>query len=502
MARRGIIKSILSVSGIVALAKILGFVKQTLTANAFGATIQTDMISLSQGLVQDLDYLIVQALITAFVPVYLHVRAEDPKIVNNFVSNTIFLFSLLTFVISLLICILSGPIASILAPSYTEILNKELSNYIRIVCPVLVPIVLIAIISALLKANEIFIPGELVHVNQSVIYIVLILLIGKSFGPNTIVVALYAYALFDLVYIFICGRKKLGGHVSKPFQDENVRELIMMMGPLIVGYAMLFVNQQIDKIIVSGLDEGTVTAMSYAAVLSTFITSFVASICNVLFTYVTKEITEGNNAEAATLISNSVIQISTLMIPVSVIAVVNSADIVTIVFGHGRFDTSAITNCSFALAGYSVMFVPFVFRELFSRFQYGYGNSKQPMVNSIISIICNIILSIVLSRPLGVLGVTLASSISVIICAVLNMRTSYKENHYIRFRYLFKHTPAWAIEFVICILVSMAGRRYLADQSALLRFFIILTISFLLHFVVSYPVTKPLLNRVRHKKSI
>ena len=44
-----------SVSGIVILAKILGFVKQMITANAFGATIHTDIISLSEGLVANLD---------------------------------------------------------------------------------------------------------------------------------------------------------------------------------------------------------------------------------------------------------------------------------------------------------------------------------------------------------------------------------------------------------------------------------------------------------------
>ena len=46
-----IIKSMLSVSGIVLLGKVLGFIKQMVTAKAFGATVETDIISLSEGLV-------------------------------------------------------------------------------------------------------------------------------------------------------------------------------------------------------------------------------------------------------------------------------------------------------------------------------------------------------------------------------------------------------------------------------------------------------------------
>ena len=37
-----------SVSGIIVIAKILGFDKRMVTANAFGATIQTDLISISE----------------------------------------------------------------------------------------------------------------------------------------------------------------------------------------------------------------------------------------------------------------------------------------------------------------------------------------------------------------------------------------------------------------------------------------------------------------------
>ena len=99
--KKKIFHTMASVSGLVILSKILGFVKQIVTANAFGATIHTDIITLSEGLISNLDYLLVQALSTAFIPTYIYAKASDRKESDKFVSNTIILFLLLIFLHSM-----------------------------------------------------------------------------------------------------------------------------------------------------------------------------------------------------------------------------------------------------------------------------------------------------------------------------------------------------------------------------------------------------------------
>ena len=44
-----IISTVFSVTGLLIVSKLLGFVKQMVTASAFGATLETDLINLSQG---------------------------------------------------------------------------------------------------------------------------------------------------------------------------------------------------------------------------------------------------------------------------------------------------------------------------------------------------------------------------------------------------------------------------------------------------------------------
>lgn len=491
-----IINSMLSVSGIVILAKILGFIKQMMTASTFGATIYTDIISLSEGLISNVDYLLIQALSTAFIPVYIYANKKGEREGKRFVSNTIKVFLLIAFAISILIFAFSSIVAKILAPTYTKELTQRLSLYIKIFSPALVLIVELAIFNSLLKANKKFAPGELIGFNQSVILIVLVLFMGNEYGPDTLVVAFYCYAVFNLIFLAFYSRDYWDIERGHAFYDLNIRKLLKMMGPLLLGYSVVFVNQQVDKIIVSGFEVGTVTAMNYASVLSNFVTTFIGSICSILFTYVTQDIAEGKDNEAASLITTSVIQMITLFIPISILAVLNATDIVQVVFGRGSFDADAVKNCSIAFGGYSCMFVPFIIRELYSRFQYGYEDAKKPMVNSTVAIAINIIFSITLSKIMGVLGVTLATSISVAVCGMLNYRSSKKKNPYIRIRGEGSIIVRWMIGIVFCIVVSSLGKILMVSLHSLVRLILIASVSIFFYGVATLPIIKPLFHKI------
>ena len=478
-----LIKSIISVSGIVILAKLLGFVKQVVTANAFGATLQTDMIAIAEGIISNMDYLLVTALSTAFVPTYIHLsQNNNTKERELFVSDTIKVFSAVTIVIAVIFFTASPFIATVLAPNYTDNMSSQLASYIRTFAPAIIIIVEMSIFNSLLKANQSFTSGELVSFNQSVILISLVIMFGEKVGPDILVYAFYAYALFNL--FFLMTKAHRFWHISSglSFLNPHVMRLLSMMAPLLLGYSVVFVNQQVDKIIVSGMVAGTITAMNYASVLSNFVATFIGSITGVLFTYITKNIAEGKEKEAADLTTRSSAQIITVCIPITIITIMNATDIVTLVFGRGKFDNTAIENCSLALMGYAFMFIPFTMRELYSRFQYGYGDSKRPMINSTIAIVTNIILSIILSRFMGVLGVTIATSISVGICGFLNFYTSRKRNRFINWNRYTPNVPRWILGSICYITISAATQEYMRSADIMFRL-ITTTITSLLVFV-------------------
>ena len=499
MTKRNIFVSIISVSGIVLIAKMFGFIKQIVSANAFGATIQTDLISISEGLISNLDYLLVQALSTAYIPTYLAVKKDSAEDEKGFVSDSIKIFLLITICVSGIVFFASPVISKLLAPTYSTEISHQLASYIRVLSPVFILVTEMALFNSLLKANESFIPGELIGFNQSVICILLVFLFGDFFGADTLIIAFISYALFNLIFLMIYSRKYWSIRKGNPLSNIAVRNLLCMMGPLLLGYSLVFVNQQVDKIIVSGLGEGIVTAMSYAAVLSNFITTFVSSLCAILFTYITQHIVTGKDQDAAKLTMSSICQLVTILIPISILTIMNAKDIVSIVFGRGKFDNSAVDNCSIALIGYAFMFVPFVIRELLSRFQYGYRDSKKPMINSSISIVFNIVFSIVLSKIMGVLGVTLATSLSVVICSLLNYLSSRKKTKSLHIDGFLSILLRWTIGSTVCIAISLIGKQLLSDSYRVIRFVTLTFASLGAYALVAFPIIKPLIDRLRNK---
>ena len=185
------------------------------------------------------------------------------------------------------------------------------------------------------------------------------------------------------------------------------------MGPLLLGYSLVYINQMVDKMLVSGLEAGAVTSLNYAAVLSNLVSTFITTFASMLFAYVTTRIAVGDADGAAQLTERTALLLSVIFLPITILTVLLSEEIVTIVYARGAFDAESVRICAQALRGYALMFVPLVFREVYSRFQYGHQDSKRPMVNSSIGIALNIVLSVALCPRYGVLGVAFATSMSV-----------------------------------------------------------------------------------------
>ncbi len=485
-----IIKSLISVSGIIMISKILGLIRQIVTASAFGTTVETDIISLSEGVISNLEYLLIQSLSTAFLPIYIQLKSESGREASGFVTNTVKLFLIITTVLSSLFIFLSKVLAKIIAPSYSVEMSNKLSQYICIVAPTLIIIVLIAIFNSLLKANECFIPGELVGFNQSLIVIILVLLVGNKFSVNSLIIALYAYSLINLTYLLFCSRKYWNTQHSDGLIDSNTLRLLKMMLPLLMGYSLIFVNQQVDKIVVSGFEEGAVTALAYASSLSAFVCTFSGSVCGVLYTYITQKMVEGQTEEATQIVLKTSTQITTILIPISIIAIMNSKDIVTLVFNRGHFDSNSVTNCSMALVGYSCMFIPYFFREFFARIQYAHGDSKQPMINSSLAILFNIILSIYLGRLIGILGVSLATSISMLIAAVLNIICSQKRFVSLKSCNFFKIVCLWCLGSLANVVIVAFLKNLMKDLPPIFR----LTIISIIVFAVFLSINKSVID--------
>jgi putative peptidoglycan lipid II flippase len=93
---------------------------------------------------------------------------------------------------------------------------------------------------------------------------------------------------------------------------------------------------------------------------------------------------------------------------------------------------------SAALIGYALGFASMGVRDIILRGLYSFKNTWGPMITGIIAVSVNIALSILLSRYIGIMGITIASSISLTINFMIN--SQMLKRHIPEYRFL-DHVP-------------------------------------------------------------
>ncbi|MBQ6206056.1 MAG: polysaccharide biosynthesis C-terminal domain-containing protein [Oscillospiraceae bacterium] len=483
----GLARNLLSVTGIVLLSKALGFVKQIIRANLFGATLETDMLSLSEGVISNVEYVLTHTLITAFVPVYHHAQADGENEGAEFVSASLKFFFLTSFAGACLIMLFARPIAGLLAPSYLPEMKGRLATYIRIFAPGLILILLTACLAALLRANERFVLGEAIHLNQSLSLIAIMLLLWRVFGLSTLIIGFYFYTATNFTLLLASAKPYWRICQGNPFQNSRLKQLLRMTGAPLIGYSMVFVNQMVDKILVSGLETGSLTAMGYASVLSNFVGAIISSFCSVLYTYLSQSVAAKDNQAVQDIVCRNTVLLTTILLPVSVMTILNAKDIVALVFGRGAFRAEAILTTSRALTGYAFMFVPFAIRDLFSRLFYCFQDSRSPTVNSIVGIAFNIAFSVALCPRFGVMGITVATSVSVLVSASLNFVMFRRKHNFLDISPIPRFLPLWAIGACACAFLCGFAAPRLAGFSVLPRLFLTCALAGGGYLLITFP---------------
>ena len=174
-----------------------------------------------------------------------------------------------------------------------------------------------------------------------------------------------------------------------------------------------------------------------------------------------------------------------LLAAISVFTVIFAKEIVSIIYLRGNFTYDAMAMTALALCGYAVSFVAVAVRDLSIKSLYAFKNTRSPMIASTISIIVNIFFSLLLSRYIGILGVSLATSISVLVGMVLNAMALKQYlvgyEYLAHLRMLKQCMPALILLCTICLIIE----KYVFID-LYWKFLIALVFGFISYFVVLY----------------
>lgn len=410
-------KTVFYIMLISACSKLLGFGRELSLSYVYGASNITDAYLISVNLPNLIFGILAVGLSASFIPKYNEIFFKKGKEeADKFTSNLLNILFIITTIIIIMSLFFMKKIILIIAPGFTEdivILAAEMAT-ITIFAIYINGIV--SVMSGYLQINNRYNITVLNGLFLNIIIIITIF-ISKFFEP---IILAYGFLLGIISKIIIMipsiKRENFKHKIHLTLRDENLRSILLISIPVIVGASLNQINQIIDQNIASRLAVGGISALNYASRMNEMIQGFfILPLILVMYPKISKIILNNDVEKFKKTFSSVLISILCFIIPVSIWSMIFSNQIINFLFGRGAFDSRAIKMTSEALFFYSIGMIGIGLREVLSRVFYSMQDTKTPMINAIIGVLLNIVLNFLLSNFLGIGGLALATSIAAIV---------------------------------------------------------------------------------------
>lgn len=495
-----------SISGIMLLTlfgQLISFVREAVFAAYYGVSVSADAYVIAAQVPVTLFAVVGVSLTTTVLPIYTKkIKAEGNKEANSFINNMISIFTIISILFVVIGALFAPEIVNIFAPSFSQSAKLLTIKLTRVIFPIVIFSSLFNIYKAIHNAYEsFFIPVIAVYI-QSIVISVAIILLGKKFGIYPAAIATVVAGALEMFFLAYTIRKK---YVYKPYLnifDSEIENVMKLIGPVILGVGIAEVNRVIDRMLASGAGAGAVASINYASKLINVFSGLLVSGLSVVCFQKFAELYAENKIDLLLSQFLKYIKLACFFtIPISCGLLVMSNEAVTIVFGRGEFNESAVHSTSYVFLFYSLGLLFIVLRELGTKVFYAMHDTKTPMFNSAIGVGINIVLNIILVKKMGAAGLALATSISSFIICMLLFKALKKKQQKIQYKRvsveLFKIILASA---VMCICIVLSGKCLITFNIYLKSFLHVLLgcgVYFAVTFVLKSEVLMPGIDKVK-----
>jgi putative peptidoglycan lipid II flippase len=429
---RHLLRSSVAVIALFALGKFVGLFRARLVAQAFGTSPEYDAFTAANQLPEVFFVVIAGgSLAAAFIPVYSQYLHHEPRSDSARLANTVLtLVMLLLGTISTLGALFAPWLAQhVLVPDFPPAQQQLTADIMRVILIQTTIFGIGGVLSSILNAHQHFILPALATLALDVGYFVGLFAFVPTLGImglawGTVVGGI----LFVLIQLPALARYGVRYRPQLAVRMRGIRELIRLMGPRIVTLGTIQIADLIIIRLASGLPTGATSSYFYAYGLMQFPqTLFGTAIALVVFPTLAELYNAGDREGLKRAAANTLSIIWTLTIPAAAMTVLLGRPIITVLFQGGAFDEQATQLVYTILAVLSIRIVSESTLEIVARLFYARHNTVIPMLAYLGWFLLVAVASLLLVRPLGVVGLAVASAIGFTLLAALLFELNRRE---------------------------------------------------------------------------
>lgn len=410
-------------------SKLLGFVRELVLAGAFGTSYIIDALVLAQSIPSILLGGVLDAIGTAYTPVYSRIRETEGEAAGNRYTCGILTLSQLAAVAVYLLGLLFAPqITGLLAGGFPPEGQALTVFYLRVTFAYAFFSGSISILDSYLQYQGRFFAPVINNYffNLGIIGVTLVASVTShyllAFGM------LLGHALHWLLNLLQA--KKSGLHYRPSLlQSSFARSTLHLALPVFVSTSLYSINTFVDKTLAAGLPEGSVSALNYGLMLVSLITGLTGSVVlTILYPRLTQAASLGDHGSYRSMLDCGSSVLVMIALPCTLGIMAFSGEAVQVVFERGAFDgaSTVLTASAFFYYGLGMTFL--MLSDLLTRVCFTQQDAKTPILCAAISICVNIAADLVLVRVMDHRGLALATSLAALtntLALTLSIRRKY-----------------------------------------------------------------------------
>lgn len=433
------------------ISNLVGLIRGIVITNAFGTSAELDSFNAANRIVELLFNLVAGgALGSAFIPTFTGFLTKDDRPgawrlasgVVNLVFLALVLISILTWIFTPFV-VREG--LYLLVPGSDPVQEVLTITLLRIMLPSVVIFGLSGLVMGILNAHQVFLIPAIAPAMYSLGMILGTLVLPKSWGINRLAYGVVFGALMHLL-IQLPRMWKLHDRAYNLYlglRDKAVLNVFRLMGPRLLGVAVVQVNFIVNTIIALGQPEGSVTAITLAFSLMLMPLHAVAQSAAIasLPTF-SAQAASGKFNEMRSSLASTLRAVLLLSIPATAGLILLRTPLVTALYQRGAFNERSTELVAWALLWYAAGLVGHALVEILSRAFYALQDTKTPVIVGVGAMGLNIGLSFLFSSifdRLGLLphgGLALANSLatgleSVVLIVLMRNRLKGLQGGYI-----------------------------------------------------------------------
>ncbi|MBF0495443.1 MAG: murein biosynthesis integral membrane protein MurJ [Deltaproteobacteria bacterium] len=405
------------------LSRILGFLRDMITAYFVGASMAADAFFVAFRIPNLLRRLVAEGALTiAFVPVFTEYLTKRSKREALELAGVVFtLMVILLTVLTILGVVFAPAVISVLAPGFVKSPSQfDLAvSLTRIMFPYIFFISLVSLMMGMLNSLNHFAAPALAPclLNLSMIGSVYLLgpLVGSPVYRLAWGVIIGGVTQLALQVPFLI-QKGAMIRFSLDYKHPAVKKIFLLFIPAAMGAGVYQINVAVGTLLASMLPQGSVSYLYFADRILEFpLGIFAVAVATAILPSLSRHVAGDDMAGLGTTFSFGMRLVLFITVPAMVGLIVLRRPIVALLFMRGRFTWDAVEATASALLWYSVGLAAIAGVRIVVNVFYALQDTATPVKVAALSLVANIFFSLLLMGPMQYAGLALANSLSAVV---------------------------------------------------------------------------------------